>query len=66
MSERQEPVVLPDQLDRLANEGRPDTQVPEERKVHVEPSDHSVKMVPQEPQDRKDHQDHQVCLVPQV
>jgi len=64
--ERQEPVVVPDQLGNLENEEIPDTQVPEEKKDHVVQSDQSEKMVPQEPQDPKDHQDHQVCLVPQV
>lgn len=56
----------PDKLDNLENEEKLVTQVPEERKVHVELSDQLEKMVPMELQDLKDHQDHQVCLVPLV
>lgn len=57
---------LQEQVGSLANEEKLDTQVPEERKAHVELQVQLEKMVPPVLQDREDHQDPPVCPVPPV
>jgi hypothetical protein len=55
-----------EQVVNLANEEKLDTQVPEERKAHVEPQVQLEKMVLQVLQDHEDHQDPPDCPVPLV